>query len=257
VALRIAYAGGTSNLLYLTTDHLGTPVLTTDEAGAQVWAGGFEPFGSAYDLVQNTEMFLRFPGQWWDGSFGGYAFRDETYYNVHRWYGVGTGRYGRPDPLRQHGDPHLYIYGRANPTFFADPLGLKVLLCERPNEIPEFDDVPVLDDLPHKWFKTDTTEAGLGEAGGGMPGNELPGCRCQYTEIIDHTGESEKPNSTCRELSRVDEECVNNELVIGRPQGAWTPGFNDCWSFVNRVIQKCRLGRPLNPAMPGYRQSPL
>lgn len=137
VALRIAHVGGTSNLLYLTTDHLGTPVLTTDEAGAKVWAGGFEPFGSDFNFVQNTEMFLRFPGQWWDGSFGGYAFRDETYYNVHRWYGVGTGRYGRPDPILREatafaskgfGMPGAYIYAEASPTVIFDPLGL--LSCD-------------------------------------------------------------------------------------------------------------------------------
>jgi RHS repeat-associated protein len=131
VALRVAYAGGTSNLLYLTTDHLGTPVLTTDEAGAKVWAGGFEPFGSAYDLVQNTEMFLRFPGQWWDGSFGGYAFRDETYYNVHRWYGVGTGRYVRPDPLGLRQGPDVYGYAAQNPLAHIDPDGREVLVCNR------------------------------------------------------------------------------------------------------------------------------
>ena len=35
-------------LLYLTTDHLGTPVLATDSSGAAVWAGGVEPFGATW-----------------------------------------------------------------------------------------------------------------------------------------------------------------------------------------------------------------
>jgi YD repeat-containing protein len=38
--------GGSDTLLYLTTDHLGTPIEATDTAGAIVWEGGLEPFGT-------------------------------------------------------------------------------------------------------------------------------------------------------------------------------------------------------------------
>jgi RHS repeat-associated protein len=123
VALRVAHVGGTPSILYLTTDHLGTPILSTDAAGAKVWAGGFEPFGSAFNFVQNTEMFLRFPGQWWDGTFGGYAFRDEVYYNVHRWYGVGVGRYTRPDPQLFSALGMIYVYALQDPVSHFDKEG--------------------------------------------------------------------------------------------------------------------------------------
>ena len=53
-------------LLYLTTDHLGTPDLATDESGSTVWSGGFEPFGVDYAGAQDNGVFLRFPGQWED-----------------------------------------------------------------------------------------------------------------------------------------------------------------------------------------------
>jgi YD repeat-containing protein len=59
---------------YLTTDHLGTPVLATDAAGLTVWQGGFEPFGADWNGAQEAGVFLRFPGQWedraWEGPFG-------------------------------------------------------------------------------------------------------------------------------------------------------------------------------------------
>lgn len=38
-------------LLYLTTDHLGSPLLATDAAGAAVWQGGLTPFGRLYTLA--------------------------------------------------------------------------------------------------------------------------------------------------------------------------------------------------------------
>ena len=42
-------AGGRADtLLYLTTDHLGTPIQATDTAGAIVWEGGLDPFGTPF-----------------------------------------------------------------------------------------------------------------------------------------------------------------------------------------------------------------
>jgi len=60
---------GTETWTYLTTDHLGTPLLATDATGAVVWEGGFEPFGRDYQqgmaqgALQNG-IYLRLPGQW-------------------------------------------------------------------------------------------------------------------------------------------------------------------------------------------------
>lgn len=154
-----------------------------------------------------------------------------------------------PDPL--------YGYARMNPIFFVDPTGLAVYLCKRPNEIPQFDDVPILDDLPHKWLKTPTKEAGLGPLEGGVPGDEAPACECQWTSITNHAGESTQPGAVCREVKYIDEDCVNEALEIGEPKGRWLPLVNDCNTFANRVIAKCRTWGPKNPGRPGYRQSPL
>jgi hypothetical protein len=44
----------TSTWQYLTVDHLGTPILVTDSSGAQVWQGGFEPFGADYSSYRSA-----------------------------------------------------------------------------------------------------------------------------------------------------------------------------------------------------------
>jgi RHS repeat-associated protein len=60
----------------------------------------------------------------------------EVYQNVYRWYETGTARYSRRDPLgviRPHREAlftanHLYTYAASSPTFFIDPLGLRVII---------------------------------------------------------------------------------------------------------------------------------
>jgi len=50
-----------------------------------------------------------------------------VYYNGHRWYQPGIGRYTRPDPWgvdQPRGVSHLYAYSRSNPLLFTDPEGL-------------------------------------------------------------------------------------------------------------------------------------
>jgi RHS repeat-associated protein len=110
----------TSTWQYLTTDHLGTPILAADTAGAQLWQGGFEPFGGDYSAAPTP---LRFPGQWFDATWNGNKDAG-LYYNVHRWYGVGVGRYTTPDLLGIREDVHLYAYVGSSPSRFMDPLGL-------------------------------------------------------------------------------------------------------------------------------------
>ena len=47
------------------------------------------------------------------------------YYNVHRWYQPGTGRYTRPEPLQISSNEYTYVDSR--PSFFVDPQGLLAL----------------------------------------------------------------------------------------------------------------------------------
>jgi len=115
---------------YLTTDHLGTPLLVSDENGDIVWSGGFEPFGHDFAEASSgsalaNDLFLRFPGQWetelWaDASLG----TGGLYYNVHRWYQPGVGRYTRPDPTPVPLYVNRYAYVESDPINWTDSLGL-------------------------------------------------------------------------------------------------------------------------------------
>jgi hypothetical protein len=56
----------------------------------------------------------------------------DGYYNLHRWYTPGVGRYSRPDPLGLDGGRNLFSYAASNPLTMLDPLGLKVELYCHP-----------------------------------------------------------------------------------------------------------------------------
>ncbi|MCK7431184.1 RHS repeat-associated core domain-containing protein [Enterobacter chengduensis] len=60
---------------------------------------------------------LRFQGQYHDAESG-------LYYNRHRYYDPGVGRYLSPDPVGLAGGINLYSYV-PNPLGWIDPLGLK------------------------------------------------------------------------------------------------------------------------------------
>ena len=122
----------TAALTYLATDHLGTPVLATDAAGATVWQGGFEPFGADWNGAQSAGVFLRFPGQWVDPAWENPKLKSGLHYNLRRWYETGTGRYSQPDPSGPRGDRNLYLYANANPLLWIDPDGLKSRVCCTP-----------------------------------------------------------------------------------------------------------------------------
>ncbi len=87
-------------LRFYTTDHLNTPVVATDAAGAVTWTGGFDPFGGdSFSSAQKLKSYHRFPGQWQDNQWYGFSKFADFSYNLHRWYDSATGRYTAPDPL--------------------------------------------------------------------------------------------------------------------------------------------------------------
>jgi RHS repeat-associated protein len=119
--------GATATWTYLTTDHLGTPVLATDSGGAEVWSGGFEPFGADYTAAPSAAdagVFLRLPGQWDDETWQEASLGAEVSYNVYRWYQHRVARYTVPDPLGFSSSLSSYLYGSQNPLVFTDPFGL-------------------------------------------------------------------------------------------------------------------------------------
>jgi RHS repeat-associated protein len=120
-------APGAAAVTFVTTDHLGTPMLTTNLASMALWSGGFEPFGADWGSAESFGVFLRFPGQWSDPAW---SVSEGLVHNVARNYSPGTGRYERPDPLglrrpdRKRKIEALYTYADSRSTSLIDPRGL-------------------------------------------------------------------------------------------------------------------------------------
>ncbi|MDX1998419.1 MAG: hypothetical protein SF066_11940 [Thermoanaerobaculia bacterium] len=120
--LRVPTAGA-ATFTYLTTDHLGTPILAMNQAGTTLWRGGFEPFGADWSGAGAAGVFLRFPGQWDDTTWAGVGPAGLSY-NLFRWYERGTGRYERVDPGLQAIEYNSFLYGYSSPAVWIDRLGL-------------------------------------------------------------------------------------------------------------------------------------
>ncbi len=104
-------------------DHLNTPRLVANAAGATVWRWDQqEPFGvnvadenpsglGAFDLP------LRLPGQMYDRETG-------LHYNYYRDYDPSIGGYKESDPAGLRGGLNTYAYVEARPLRYTDPFGL-------------------------------------------------------------------------------------------------------------------------------------
>jgi len=105
------------DVLYVHTDHLGSPQKMTDVAGAVVWDAAFTPFGQAAAISGAAVNNLRFPGQYFDAETG-------LHDNWMRDYDPGLGRYIQSDPIGLAGGLNTYAYVGGNPLNRIDPFGL-------------------------------------------------------------------------------------------------------------------------------------
>jgi RHS repeat-associated protein len=114
---------------YFLNDHLGTPLLITDENNKVVWEGRYQPFGQCtvhpFSTIENN---FRFWGQVYDSE-------TELHYNYHRYYQPRVGRYLTPDPIGLGGDYNLFSYVGNNPRTYVDPFGLKRLSCKEVRDL--------------------------------------------------------------------------------------------------------------------------
>jgi RHS repeat-associated protein len=133
---------------YLTTDHLGTPLVATDQSGAITWQGGFQPFGTDYQAngpagASENGIPLRLPGQWVSDVWADATSGAGIHQNVWRWLEPQTGRYTSREPvgidyqwallaqrsagavvLPELAFTHPYEYVDSNPLAYVDPEGL-------------------------------------------------------------------------------------------------------------------------------------
>ncbi len=118
---RLAMVSGGA-LYYTHVDHLGTPQLLTDGAGAVAWQAEYDPFGKATVTVASVTNNLRFPGQYYDGETG-------LHYNYFRDYDPGTGRYVESDPIGLGDGMNTYTYVSANPLSYSDVSARSKIPC--------------------------------------------------------------------------------------------------------------------------------
>ena len=195
-------------------------------------------------------------------------------YSRARYYLPDTGRFLNEDPLEFGGGSlNFYRYVLNRPTGLTDPFGLWSIICPSflpwcPGYQPTPPKPPVKKDPPkgvcvcsrptrfnggwqwanytglsHNWIKTSTKEAGLGPAGGGVPGAGAPDAIGSPTAINNHSGQYAQSGASYFTVTDVDEDCVNRMLEIGKPEGPFLPGINDCHTFVSNVLDACRTNQ--------------
>ena len=102
-------------------DGSGTPRVLMDRYGKKRWRwlDAEDPFGTkAPESVDGkSTLNLRFPGQYFDQETG-------FYYNLHRDYEPGSGRYLQADPIGLKGGLNPYTYVHSAPLDNSDPSGL-------------------------------------------------------------------------------------------------------------------------------------
>lgn len=246
----ITFNGLLSNVTarYTFTDHLGTPILQTNQQATVVWHAEYEPFGNIYKMRvgERLDQPLRFPGQdvamTWEGT--------EENYNIFRWYRAGWGRYTQADPLEFKGGINLFAYALENPLRYKDPLGLKVYRCCAPADVAG-------GLVNHCWIKTDKQQTQIGFANEGQPAGTDPGGACaspffSQTQVQIYGGN--KKGTTCTEITDVDEKCVDDATWTdkkgwGATNGAWSP-WNQCQTWTNDILNKCKKKCPKNEPFP-------
>lgn len=124
--LAINSHGWDESITYIHQDHLGSPVLGTDENGNVLWNQDFRAYGqktTASDHTQQSPDSQRvgFTGHMQEPNYG-------LVYMQGRWYHPELERFTAVDPITfRSSNVHSfnrYVYGNSNPYRYVDPDGL-------------------------------------------------------------------------------------------------------------------------------------
>jgi len=110
-------------ITYIHTNHLGSPILTTDSSGQVVWQGTRRSYGDPSGSTgQNKHKPIGFTGGSDDAATG-------LVYLINRYYDPSIGRFISVDPIRfKESNTALfnrYAYANNNPVMNVDPDGLE------------------------------------------------------------------------------------------------------------------------------------
>lgn len=90
----------------------------------------------------------------------------------------------------------------------------------------------------HVSVMTDMGETGQGKIGGGVPGQGAEGfAYTLYTQMLDHTGQSQLPG-TINVPVTVNRDAFVREVSIGEAKGIWVPLINDCNCVMRDAVEK-------------------
>ena len=212
----------------LLPDALGSTVALGDGTGTLQTQYTYEPFGYATQTGLASASSYKYTGREDDGT--------GLYYYRARYYHPRLQRFIAEDPIGFAGGINSYAYALNQPTRYTDPLGLEVRICCRPAQIAGglFD---------HCWITTDTISAGMGVNPNIPPGQQYEGYGMPV-QIIGHFNDTPVQ---CTPQKNVDEQCVNNQLQIGKSIGRFFPPFNQCQSFAYGTVNSCRTGPQITP----------
>jgi RHS repeat-associated protein len=102
---------------HLHTDHLGTPLEATNDAGEITWRGTYRTWGNVVtEEIEKIQQSVRFQGHYADIETG-------FNYSRFRYYDPLLGRFLNQDPIGLVGGTDKYLYA-PNPVNWIDPFGL-------------------------------------------------------------------------------------------------------------------------------------
>ena len=202
-------------------DHLGTPLALIDQQGKIAWAARVGPWGEviAQYNPENLEQPIRLPGQHEDRESG-------LYYNRHRYYDSGRGRYINQDPIGLSGGDNFYLYPE-NPLSWSDPLGLIRIFSEGGIRVEAYPGP---------------------QAGGREHGRHGPGAQ-YHVHVIDEKGNYVRMGSeNWQPLTKEDEQKLAKNKRIIDFCNSLSPGEKKMLDRANREV--FHRGRPsLNQMM--------